>query len=53
MWIPSVDFHSGERDCSTPELEDWWRMSSKGIAAATSDLMLISLTIYYGVLYLT
>ena len=51
MWIPEDDFHSGERDCSTPELEDWWRTSSDG-TAATSNLILVSLTTTYGILYL-
>ena len=51
MWIPEDDFHSGERDCSTPELEDWWKTSSEGTTAATSNLMLMSLTMY-GILYL-
>ena len=53
MWISEGDFRSEERDCSTPELEDWWKTSLESAALSpTSNLMLVSLTIY-GILYLT
>ena len=48
MWIPEDDFHFGERDCSTQELEDWWK--SESTAATPNLIMLISLTC--GILYL-
>ena len=53
MWISESDFLSGERDCSTPELEDWWTTSPESAALSpTTNLMLVSL-VTYGILYLT